>query len=378
MMNKGKMFIDSYSSVISKQGQSVSGDVSGVFRYPDYTLAIVCDGIGSGIKANLAAKMCLTRIKELAYGGLSLRKIFQKISDDMEQAKASESFYCAICAVMFFSDGKTTAVSYDFPELCILRDCGKWEVLKSGKIGKFCESNFVIRENDALCLVSDGITQAGMGGSGALRIKGVTACLNENLYKTPVADMPKALTLKAKEMSGSLDDDTTALVLCPRKANVFTILSGPPVLRGNDEFIVNKFLSAAGKKAICGSTTMDIFCRVTGEKAAIDPSYYTDFVPPEYEIKGIDFASEGAITLNQCCNVLNEKTVLEKATTAPVKLANLMLSCDIIHFIVGMSENKGHDDIMFKQMGILPRKEIIDKIRKLLIKADKTVINEGV
>lgn len=374
------MFIDSYLSVISKNGQTVSGDVSGVFRYPEYTLAIVCDGIGSGIKANIAAEMCITRIKELAYGGLSLRKIFRKVSDDMEQAKTSESFYCAMCAVMFFPDGKTTAAFYDFPVPCILRDSGKWEGLAYDKIGKFCESNFVIRENELICIVSDGITQAGMGvdGASALGAEGVLKHLNGILYKTPAAGIPKSLTLKAKEISGGLDDDTTALVLCPRKANVLTVLSGPPLLRESDALIINKFLAQEGKKAICGSTTMDIFCRVTGKKAGIDPAYYTDFIPPEYEIEGIDLASEGAITLNQCYNLLKEKTLLENAATSPAKLANLMLSADIVHFIEGMSENKGHGDIMFKQMGILPRKEIIDKIRKLLIQADKTVINEEV
>ncbi len=377
-MNSKKMFIDVHSSLIPKNGQSVDGDIFGVYRYPDYTLVILCDGKGSGIKANIAAQMCITRIKELAYSGQSLRKIFKKVSCDMDEAKISGSFYCAFAAVMFFSDGKTAAAFYDFPAPCILRDMGKWEELKYNKTDKFYESNFVIREKDMLCLFSDGITQAGMGTkrNTALGIEGVLRHLNGVVHKIPTADIPKSLTVKAKEISGGFDDDTTVIVLCPRKANVLTVFSGPPLLKENDAAVVNKFLSLEGKKAICGSTTMDVFCRVTGKKADIDPAYYTDFVPPEYEIEGIDLASEGAITLNQCYNVMNESSILENASTSPAKLANLMLSSDIVHFIVGMSENKGHDDIMFKQMGILPRKEIIDKICKELIKADKMIIIE--
>lgn len=375
-MNSKRLYFDDYVSNIAKKNQSVCGDVFTIVRQPDYTLAILCDGIGSGIKANIAANMCCERIKDLSLSGLSLRKIFERVSSDMEKSKTSDSFYCAFSAAMLFPDGKGISAVYEMPKPLILEDGGKWSQTDFKMIGKFSESNFSLKENAALCMVSDGITQAGMGAGGAIGENGVLDLLNLNLHKVLLADMPKTLTLKALEVSGAFDDDTTAVILSSRQANMLCVLSGPPLLKTNDELTVKKLLSFEGKKAVCGSTTMDIFCRVTGKKAKIDATFFTDFMPPEYEIEGLDFASEGAITLNQCFNIINDSEMLQKAQTPPAKLANLFAAADIIHFIEGMSVNKGHSDIMFKQMGILPREEIIYKISEELIKADKVVSKE--
>ena len=378
MMNSKRLYFDDYVSIIPKKEQNVCGDVFTLLRQPEYTLAVLCDGIGSGIKANIAASMCCERIKNLALSGLSLRNIFSRISAEMESAKTSDSFYCAFSAAMLFPNGKAVAAAYEIPVPFILKDGVKWFELGHENAGKYKEANFTMKENEALCFVSDGITQAGMGAEGTFGADGVLKELNFNLHKSSLSDVPKMLTLKSGEISGSFEDDATAVLLSARNANMLCIFSGPPVLKSNDATAVKKLLSFDGKKAVCGSTTMDIFCRVTGKTAKVDAAYFTDFVPPEYEIEGLDFASEGAITLNQCFNILEDETVLQKVQTPPAKLANLMLSSDIIHFIEGMSVNKGHSDIMFKQMGILPREEIIYKISNRLTQADKIVSKEEI
>ncbi len=152
------------------------------------------------------------------------------------------------------------------------------------------------------------------------------------------------------------------------------VLSGAPLSKNDDERIVNKFLSFEGKKAVCGSTTTALFCRVTGQKAAISPELYTDFNPPEYKIEGIDFASEGAITLNRCFGALNG----DKPDNVSAKLAGLMLYSQNIHFIIGRSVNKGHDKQLFKSMEVLPRSEIIGKIMRKLIEYKKNVTKEEI
>jgi hypothetical protein len=377
-MNSKRLYFDDYLFFTAKKNQSVCGDVFAILRKPAYTLAVLCDGIGSGIKANIAANMCCERIKNLSLSGLSLRKIFERVSSDMEKSKSSGSFYCAFSAAVLFPDGKVTAASYEMPRPFLLEDGGKWFKPDFKAIAKFGEANFALKENGALCFVSDGITQAGMGAGGAIGEDGVLNALNANLHKVLLADMPQTLALKAREASGSFDDDTTAAVLFARQANALCVLSGPPLLKADDEAAVRKLLSFEGKKAVCGSTTMDIFCSVTGKKAKIDASFFTDFMPPEYEIEGLDFASEGAITLNQCFNIMNDKEILQKQRTTPVKLANLFNAADIIHFIEGTAVNKGHSDIMFKQMGILPREEIIYKISEALVKSDKVVSKEDI
>lgn len=373
-----RLYLDHYVSSIPKKNESVCGDVFSVERQSSHTLFVLCDGMGSGIKANIAANMCCERIKKLSAGGLSLRKIFERMSSEMERSKTSRGLYCSFCAAVLLPDGKTTAAAYEMPMPFMLGAGGGWFCVKYESLGPFDEANFILRENDALCFVSDGITQAGMGAGGALGGKGALNILNSFLHKTMPADIARRFTLKAKEISGDFDDDTTAAVLFCRRPNALCVFSGPPLSKEDDEKAVGRLLAFEGRKAVCGSTTIEIFCRVTGRKPKTDASFFTDFMPPEYEVEGLDFASEGAITLNQCFNILGDKRLLRQAATPPARLANLLNSSDIICFIEGMSVNKGHEDIIFKQMGILPRKEIIYKISETLMRCDKIVCREEI
>lgn len=106
-----RLYLDHYVSSIPKKNESVCGDVFSVERQSTHTLFVLCDGMGSGIKANIAANMCCERIKKLSAGGLSLRKIFERMSSEMERSKTSRGLYCSFCAAVLFPDGKTTAAA---------------------------------------------------------------------------------------------------------------------------------------------------------------------------------------------------------------------------------------------------------------------------
>jgi hypothetical protein len=148
--------------------------------------------------------------------------------------------------------------------------------------------------------------------------------------------------------------------------NKFYILSGPPFLKEKDETVIKNFASLKGAKAVCGSTTLKIFCAVTGKIAKLKPESFIPDNPPEYEVSGLDFASEGILTLNAVF------ADLKNGVKHP--LSKLMLKADEIIFIEGASQNKLYDKKLFKRENVLPRDEIIDKIIISLRQAGKTVI----
>jgi hypothetical protein len=157
--------------------------------------------------------------------------------------------------------------------------------------------------------------------------------------------------------------------------NALYVLSGPPADRSKDLLLMRKFFAFDGGKAVCGSVTLAIFCKIFGKSVKLKFSGSNACEPPEYEVEGLDFASEGLITLNKCFEVLNGKD--SKATYYPPrKLAELMLACKKIHFIEGSAVNSLHDDKLFESAGLLPRSEIIDKIIKTLCIFGKTAIKE--
>ncbi len=77
----------------------------------------------------------------------------------------------------------------------------------------------------------------------------------------------------------------------------------------------------------------------------------------------------GAITLNQVYNILEESVDKLDKDSSVSELYKLLHSCDTINFIVGTAANPGHESIIFRQMGIFPRGIIVqllaDKLKRI-------------
>ena len=78
---------------------------------------------------------------------------------------------------------------------------------------------------------------------------------------------------------------------------------------------------------------------------------------------------EGAVTLNQAYNILEED--LKGGDEGVFRLCALLRRADIVRFFHGMAENTAHDDITFKQMGIVKRALIMQLLNEKLIRMGK-------
>jgi len=372
------IYITDYAAQVCKEGNTVCGDYYKVVRAADYTFAVLCDGIGTGIKANIAARIFAARAQNLVASRFlqsktNIAEIFERIVSDMEKARASKSAFSALSIAIFLPEGNVSIFSYRMPQALILKqNLQEWQPIKfknhTAAGTKFQTAQFTINYGDAVCLSSGAL------GTGI----NLTEVLNSMTTTFPVSSMANMLVDRLSQANPSVQDDATAMILYAKKPEVLHILTGVSKQKDNDAHIVNKFLALNGQKVICGSTTMDVFCRVTDLKASINTSFYADFIPPEYSIDGITLATEGAITLNQCNNILFDDFFKDKFDTAPEKLANLLRHYDIINFIVGTAENTSHDTAEFKQMGIMPRREVVLAIIEKLKKRGNIVLIEYV
>ena len=96
--------------------------------------------------------------------------------------------------------------------------------------------------------------------------------------------------------------------------------------------------------------------------------------PQCYRIEGIDLVTEGAITLTQVYNILEEDPSRYEEWSGVTELCDLLRAADRIHFFVGTASNPGNRSIAFKQKGILPRMRTVPLIRDRLTKAGKLVV----
>jgi hypothetical protein len=239
------------------------------------------------------------------------------------------------------------------------------------------ETTCMLDYGDGIVLVSDGVSQAGLGHQYRMgwQVQGARDFINGCfVQREPLRTIPERVLGKVKEISGfDYGDDTTCLLLLCRRARTLNILTGPPAEKSWDADVVRQFMEAEGAKAVCGSTTAELVGRELNLPVSINYISDSFHKPPSYAIEGIDLVTEGAITLNQVCNILDElPEVLDKSSSVS-DLYRLFYTSDTINFIVGTAANPGHQNIVFKQMGVLPRQVIVQHLAEKLKKLGKLV-----
>ncbi len=365
----------------SKQNYIVCGDTFICDRTSESTFFVLCDGIGSGVYANIAAITCANRMVELHRSGVSMRNMSKMVADSMHKAREEKIPFAAFTAVRILSDGLFTINTYEAPSPIMIRDgmaIALRQTIHTAEFELIEESTGKLEMGDSLIVVSDGVTQAGLGRGSSFGIgtEGLIGFINRRSgHKRNIYGLPGEILNMSKRISGDIyEDDSTVAILKCREANQLAVLSGPPALRSKDKEIVENFIKSPGLHVIAGSTTTDIVSRELRREVKLVENQNVLGTPPEYQMEGIDLVSEGAIMLNQVYNILDEETC-NMASDSPVeRLCAMMLNADVITFFIGSAVNEAHDSMIFRQAGIRPRISIIQLISKKLREFGKLVI----
>ena len=152
---------------------------------------------------------------------------------------------------------------------------------------------------------------------------------------------------------------------------MLNILTGLPQNKKDDTVICNNFAKSVGCKIILGSSTMKMYCRELNIVPDIKVLSPATSPTAKYFVDGIDIATEGVITLNECYKLLSGKTSDNKDALETVKI---LQKENEINFIVGTADNGQH--LFYKQNNLLPRTEIVKKIVELL--KDKKITTQFV
>ena len=364
-----------------KRAGSVSGDLVKVVRSPGWTTIVCCDGMGSGIRANVAATLHTARLLELEKQNLSLRDAFGRVVGTIHQGRGKNAMYAAMTVARIMHSGETTVLTYDMAapiHAAKLHATLLPQRLFHADDAELGETNFRLAEGEGVVLVSDGITQAGLGtefvyGWGVEKLARFIDSLLAR--RVPAERLPGEIRERASRYWGrSLGDDCTVVMARCRPGKDLSIMTGPPRDPALDTEVVDRFLAGPGWKVVCGSTTADIVARQLGESPDIDRSDHSMVAPPSYRVEGIDLVTEGAVTLMQAYNILEEDPSRYEERSGVTQLCDLLRDADRIHFFVGTAANPAHRSIAFQQMGILPRTRSVPLISDLLTKAGKLVI----
>lgn len=364
-----------------KRRHLVCGDFYICDRSPEATVLILCDGVGSGVYANVAAITCGNRLMALMEGGRSLRSACEQVAESMHRARTEESPFAAFVALRILPGGQYAAYAYENPGPILIRHetatiCEQHYLAVQYEM--IAESSGVLELGDMLLLCSDGVTHAGMGSGYATgwELDGVAQEINVHYRAGGRTDaLLSRLLHTAYTLSGKTywDDTSLAMAMC-RPAAQLTLLTGPPTNRADDAKVIKRFINAPGKKVISGSSTTEIASRELGRPALLtDMEYLALGNPPSYAMEGVDLITEGAVTLNQVMNLLEEDIDFSSSNSPVFRLCQMLLEADAITFFVGGGYNPAHEDPLFRQLGVKPRQRIVERIAKFLKERGKLV-----
>ncbi|MDO4552367.1 MAG: SpoIIE family protein phosphatase [Bacillota bacterium] len=373
-------YIESIIRQEKKTNYAVCGDTCVSSRNEFSTFFVLCDGVGSGVYANIASICCASRLKQLFECGVSVRQACEMVADSMHAARTGEIPFAAFSAVHVLNDGQFSIYTYESPGPFLVRDSQVsdlkphyfnvgYEVLG--------ETFGTLELGDSLIVCSDGVTQAGLGRRYPLGVgeERIAQFMDVDWDNEKIGDRLQEVVEYSRELSGDrYADDTTIAALHYRPARELTIATGPPAMKSRDKVYVDTLMQSRGVKVVCGSTTSNIVARVLDKEVEYIPAPAAFSRPPEYRIEGVDIVTEGAVMLNQVYNILEEDPELLTDGSVVEVLCHHMHNADVITFLIGGALNDAHENLVFKQMGVRPRAVTVRLIIEALRKMDKLVI----
>ncbi len=381
------MYRDFYIEVNSQQrnhdGEKICGDVF-LYRYikeEDRVIAVLSDGMGHGVKANILATLTATMALNFTREHKEVDRIAEIIMNTLPVCSERKISYSTFTIIDIESSGRTNILEYDNPSTIILRGSRivdpPWKkvILNKGKnAGKELRTcSITPAKEDRIIFCSDGVTQSGMGseaypfGWGRDEVASyASALVSSETSMSAITLSGKIVTMAHKNDNYKAKDDISCAIIYFREPRKLLICTGPPYEKEKDKELAEKVKNYPGKVILSGGTTADIVARELN-KAIIDELIFEDpELPPESFIDGIDLVTEGILTLQKVNEILKSYNNSVRLGKGPAdKIVRLIMESDEIHFIIGTRINIAHQDPNLP-VDLEIRRTVVKRIARLL------------
>lgn len=381
-----KYYMDfAYGSLI-KHGEELCGDMVEFFNDENQFVAVLSDGMGSGVKANilatLTAKIGLTMLKE----GMRIEEVVETVSQTLPVCSQNKVAYSTFTMVKVAKDGFAYIVEFDNPTVFFMRGEEMLRLDWNERIinnKKIRECKIQLKERDRIVMVSDGVEFAGTRPT--LNYSWQWKDIAKHLLKFTNENMnAKTITNNLLGVCNQLyyfepADDTTVATIKVSSDSKAVLFSGPPINKKMDKEVVHKMMGSAGKKIVCGGTTANIVARELNVEYKSSTEIIDEDIPPIGYIEGIDLVTEGVLTLRKSCEILkkllttNDDSFLHKKKDAATLLSRILYEdCIHIKMIIGRCIN--HENLMTDNSDDLSaRLYVLNEMKNVLVKLGKIV-----
>ncbi|OFY39873.1 MAG: stage II sporulation protein E [Bacteroidetes bacterium RBG_13_44_24] len=364
-------------------GEKICGDVF-LYRYikeEDRVIAVLSDGMGHGVKANILATLTSTMALNFTREHKEVDLIAEIIMNTLPVCSERKISYSTFTIVDIESSGKATILEYDNPPAIILRGSEifdpSWKkvVLEKGKhAGKVLKTcTFMPEKEDRIILCSDGVAQSGMGseafpfGWERDNVASYAATLTSSETSISASMLAgKIVSMAHKNDVYKAKDDISCAIIYFRDPRKLMLCTGPPYEKEKDKELAVKVRDYKGKVILCGGTTADIVARELNRKIVDELIFEDPDLPPESFLEGIDLVTEGILTLQKVNEILKNFNNSVRLGKGPAdKIVKLLMESDEIHFIIGTRINIAHQDPNLP-VELEIRRTVVKRIARLL------------
>jgi hypothetical protein len=343
---------------LNKAGEELCGDSVMIRTKPDSFVAVLSDGLGSGVKASILSSLTAEIAARMFEADATVEDVMQTLVETLPECSVRKLAYATFAVLTVYNGRDAHIVLFDSPPLILIRDNAIVAIPVEERQIKdriIKEAHFQLRDNDYMVLFSDGYEHAGLGGIYRLGWgwKNVATAV-QRFVQTGVdtVKLTEAMSKTCLKLyNDKPGDDATVICMKVRPAISVCVLTGPPANKDMDDFAVSRLMAAEGDKIICGGSTAQMTARILQEKLEVEwvpPWKRTSEEPkkkgspPTAVIKGINLVTEGILTIGQALEIMRSaRTIhdLPRDNDAATRLARYFLEADYIHLIVGTAIN---------------------------------------
>ncbi|MDD3119205.1 MAG: SpoIIE family protein phosphatase, partial [Victivallales bacterium] len=343
-----------------KTGEDVCGDDFKTLALEDESryIAVLSDGLGSGIKASLLAHMTTAMALKFTLHDIGVLPSAEIIMDSLPVCEVRKISYATFTVMDVLAGGKVRVVEMDNPPFIHLRGTTEVKHEKQTLVSTHWPdrelhiTSLEAMPEDRLIFFSDGVSQAGLGHrphkfgwrrEGCLEY--VVNCLR-NQPQTSARTLSRAIVTQACGMNPQCRciDDITCAVIYFRRPRRLRLLTGPPFKKDNDAEFAGFVRDFPGKTIVCGGTTAQILGRELGRPIKTHLFMRNKGLPPTSEMPGVDMITEGILTLTETARCLENDVPAADMAPAVKTMIEMFLESDVIEFIVGTNVNEAHQD----------------------------------
>lgn len=355
-----EMFLDTGFVSINKYKEYLCGDSVEIVKVSDdQVIAVLADGLGSGVKANILSTLTSKMITSMMAKKMPLHTCIEAITNTLPVCKVRNIAYSTFTIVKIENQKHVDVINYDNPRIILIKDHKIFNLrhTKTFINGKsIYQSSFDLGIDDAIIVLSDGCVHAGIGNhyDFGWRIENIEDFLIENYKPDLSAKTISTLLIDQcqKLYYGTPGDDATVCTLKLSKSRVVNLMIGPPEDRHKDAIMFDIFLRKQGKKIVCGGTTAQILAKHMKKEIQINYKFGQHKLPPTASIEGVDLVTEGIITINEvlkyAMDYCNEnklyKTWKQQDDGASLIAKLLFVEATHINFFVGKAVNPAHQN----------------------------------